>query len=157
MQISCLPPNSSSKPNGLRSIGLIQAFSNSPLLILMNPYKNAKLLFHLTFWPLFLAYLALAFPIAGMYVFDYFTNDIIDQCGRTTEGLPKAPCYYNGADVAGISRSYIGSAFLLGILNPIIAFKAISALIPAYLLWPWVALVCFGGIQLARLKRASRA
>jgi hypothetical protein len=119
-------------------------------------YKRCRRLFLVVALPLVVFYVALALPIFGTFVFEWLVHDTISACGRTIEGLPIGPCYLNGWDLADILGAYYGSAFFAGLLNPLIAFDAVRALIPGPALLAWAGASLASGFLALLMRRKAR-
>ena len=104
---------------------------------------RANQIFAAAFYPFLLLYLVFALPIIGNFAFPYFVDDLIRNCGAPVSGSGFKHCYLNGVDIGELSYNYGTTILAMGLFNPVYAFTAIKALIPKFILLPWVVLIGF--------------
>ncbi len=90
-----------------------------------------------------LAFLVIfGFPLLGNLAFFLVSDFLTDGCRTTSEGFP-VDCFRYGLDMGGLVRGYGLGIFLLGIINPMLAYGIVTHFIPAYILVPWIVLAWY--------------
>ena len=108
-------------------------------------YRWARRMFLVLAVPLVLLYAALATPGLGLHAFEWLAQHGLSGCARTFDGFIEGPCDLNGQDAAGIYGGYVGSSFVGGVLNPLMALSAIRAVVPEALLYVWIGAAAVSG------------
>ena len=92
--------------------------------------------------PVILVLVIFGFPLLGNLAFFLVSDFLTDGCRTTSEGFP-VDCFRYGLDMGGLVRGYGLGIFLLGIINPMLAYGIVTHFIPAYILAPWIALAWY--------------
>lgn len=90
-----------------------------------------------------LAFLVIfGFPLLGNLAFFLVSDFLTDGCRTTSEGFP-VNCFRYGLDMGDLVRGYGLGMFLLGIINPMLAYGIVTHFIPVYILVPWIVLAWY--------------
>ena len=102
--------------------------------------SKAKLIFALSFYPLLVLYLVFACPILGNIVYMNLHDSIGAHC-PSGNAARAVQCFYNGVDIGKLQYNYGIGLLALGLINPILAFSVIDALVPRWPLLLWLVTI----------------
>lgn len=101
---------------------------------------KANTAYRLSFYPLLLLYIILGLPLVGNFAYIAVHEVIGSDCPPATGSKP-VDCFRNGVNIGQLQYNYAMATLALGLPNPLLAFRAVIAIVPPWLLLPWVLAV----------------